>query len=120
MKPVVIIVKEKDGKLDITKEELDKIIESAYQNGYDDGLKETFKAYDKGYDDAKKEEEMKKIVPSQPYMPPQIPIDPTIPPYIITCDSAGNTNTLTNTPNENTQKDLYIDCGDNYLSGGNK
>ena len=42
MKPVVIIVKEKDGKLDITKEELDKIIESAYQNGYDDGLKETF------------------------------------------------------------------------------
>ena len=39
MKPVVLVVKEKDGKLDITKEELQKMIDEAYEQGYKDGDK---------------------------------------------------------------------------------
>ena len=39
MKPVVLVVKEKDGKLDITKEELQKMIDEVYEQGYKDGDK---------------------------------------------------------------------------------
>jgi len=37
MKPVIIYIKS-DGKLDLTQEQLDKIISDAYQQGYNEGF----------------------------------------------------------------------------------
>lgn len=38
MKPI-IVTKNTDGKLDLTEEQLEKLIDCAYHNGYEDGLK---------------------------------------------------------------------------------
>ena len=36
MKPIIIYAEEKDGKITITKEELQRIVDEAYQQGKDD------------------------------------------------------------------------------------
>ena len=38
MKPIIVI-KNADGKLDLTEEQLEKLIDCAYSSGYADGLK---------------------------------------------------------------------------------
>ena len=37
MKPIIIYAEEKDGKITITKEELQRIVDEAYRQGKDDG-----------------------------------------------------------------------------------
>lgn len=41
MKSKIVFVKTKDDKVDLTKEELEKIIEQAYQEGFNDGVNST-------------------------------------------------------------------------------
>ena len=37
MKPIIVLVKNKDEKIELTKEELEKIVKDAYDEGYEDG-----------------------------------------------------------------------------------
>lgn len=45
---IKIFIPNNNGKLEFTKEELEKLLEEAYQEGYDDGSKKTVISYPTG------------------------------------------------------------------------
>ena len=63
MRPTIIVVNEKNGKIELTFPEFKAMIDNAYDLGFEDGQKDgVTNAYETGYADGKKiaDEELKK------------------------------------------------------------